>query len=397
VGFVINVVLIPVLIVVLWSGYLLLVCVLVMPPLASAFAWCYDSGLAGLLTMIEFASRVPGGHAYTTGLPDWWLSIFYLAVAMMIWGGRAGTAARWVRHAIVAWSLIGVTLHFVSHQPSGLRCTFLAVGHGGAVLIEFPNGRTLLYDAGQMRDGPRARRVIQNALWDRGHSRVDALVVSHADADHFNAVPDLVRTVPIGALFFHPSFLDFDQPGVVAVADAAAGECVPMRFLWAGDRLLIDESVAVSVLHPPAGHGMPRFDNANSVVLRVAFAGRTILLTGDLDGAGLDHLLDHPPIDVDVMLSPHHGSPAANPPALAGWARPDFVVLSNGRSEVIPKMRDVYVSSAGVLSTLESGAITFEISPDGDLRCSTAVSKPPATAPSRPGRSMSPPARVASQ
>jgi competence protein ComEC len=374
VGFAINVILVPMLVLVLWSGYLLLVCVLVCRPLATVFAWCYDVGLAGLLRMIEFASSQPLGHAYTTGLPDWWLLGFYLTAAAIVWGGCAGGAMRWGRRAIVAWCLVGASLHLGSTKPDGLRCTFLSVGHGGAVLVELPNGRTLLYDAGQMRAGPRARRVIQNALWERGHSRLDALIVSHADADHYNAVPELVRTVPTDSLLMHPSFLDFEQPGVVAVTDAAFRERVPMRFLWTSDRLLLDDDVSISVLHPPAGHGIPRMDNANSVVVRIEFAGRSILLTGDIDGPGLDHLLSQPPIDVDVMLSPHHGSPAANPPALAGWARPDYVVLSNARSEVIPRMRDVYVASAGVFSTLESGAVTFEISPKGELRCTTVVS-----------------------
>lgn len=373
IGFVINVILMPVLVLVLWSGYLLLVCVLVMPLLAPVFAWCYDIGLAGLLTMIEYGSRFPLGHAYTPGVPNWWLLGFYLAAATIVWGGRSSAAARWGRHAILVWCVIGLSCHLGAARQTGLRCTFLAVGHGGAVLIELPNGRTLLYDAGQMRDGPRARRVIQNALWERGHSRLEALVVSHADADHYNAIPELVKTIPVETLFVHPSFLDFDQPGVVAVSDAAFVEHVPMRFLWTGVRLNLDEDVSIRVLHPPPGHGIPRLDNANSVVVRVDYAGCSILLTGDLDGPGLEYLLSQPPIDVDVMLSPHHGSLAANPPALAGWARPEFVVVSNARPDVVPKLKNVYVNGSAVLSTQQHGAITFAISPDGELRYETAV------------------------
>ncbi|MBI5761815.1 MAG: ComEC/Rec2 family competence protein [Planctomycetales bacterium] len=373
VGFAINVVLVPLLVLVLWSGYLLLVCVLVMPPLAPVFARCYEWGLTGLLTMIENGARLPRGHAYTFGLPDWWLVGFYLAVATILWGGRTGGAARWGWRAIVAWCVLGLWGHFSTANQTGLRCTFLAVGHGGAILVEMPNGRTLLYDAGQMRDGPRAQRVIQNALWELGHSRLESLIVSHADADHFNAVPDLVKTIPVESLLVHPSFLDFRQPGVVAVSDAAFREHVPMRFLWSGDQLNLDDNVSIRVLHPPAGHGITGMDNANSLVLQIDYAGRSILLTGDLDGPGLEHLLRQPPTDVDVMLSPHHGSMAANPSALAGWARPDFVVVSNSRPDVIPKLRDVYANGSVILSTQQYGAITFEILPDGELRHHTMV------------------------
>lgn len=373
VGFAINVVLVPLLVLVLWSGYLLLVCVLVMPPLAPVFGWCYDWGLAGLLTMIEHGAHLPGGHAYTFGLPEWWLFGFYLAVVAILWGGRTGGAARWGRRAIVAWCVVGLWSHNSAASQTGLRCTFLAVGHGGAILVEMPNGSTLLYDAGQMRDGPRAKRVIQNALWELGHSRLDAIIVSHADADHFNAVPELVQTIKVATLLVHPSFLDFQQAGVVAVSEAAFERHVPVRFLWTGDRVNLDDDVSIRVLHPPVGHGISGKDNANSLVVQIDYAGRSILLTGDLEGPGLDHLLRHPPIDVDVMLSPHHGSLAANPSALAGWARPEFVIVSNSRPDVVPKLRDVYANGSAILSTQQSGAITFEITPDGELRHHTAV------------------------
>ena len=38
-----------------------------------------------------------------------------------------------------------------------LRCTFLAVGHGGAILVELPGGGVLLYDAGSLQNSVRAK------------------------------------------------------------------------------------------------------------------------------------------------------------------------------------------------------------------------------------------------
>ena len=51
-----------------------------------------------------------------------------------------------------------------------LRCTFLAVGHGGAIVLETPDGRTLLYDAGAMGGPEVTQRHIAPFLWSRASS-----------------------------------------------------------------------------------------------------------------------------------------------------------------------------------------------------------------------------------
>jgi competence protein ComEC len=67
------------------------------------------------------------------------------------------------------------------------------------------------------------------------------------------------------------------------------------------------------VLHPPP-EGVPGNDNARSIVIDLEARGRRLLLTGDLEGTGLDRLLVRPKTRYDVILAPHHGSARSNPP-----------------------------------------------------------------------------------
>ena len=105
---------------------------------------------------------------------------------------------------------------------------------------------------------------------------------------------------------------------------------IPVRIVSAGDRLTCGE-VTLEVLHPPSS-GPPGNENTRSLVLAIRYAGRTILLTGDLEGAGRRRVLNLPPRRVDVMLAPHHGSPRANTPAFADWGRPQVVIASQMRT-----------------------------------------------------------------
>jgi competence protein ComEC len=132
-----------------------------------------------------------------------------------------------------------------------------------------------------------------------------------------------------------------------------------------GDELRAKE-LSIRVLHPPAV-GPEGNENARSLVLLVQHAGHSILLTGDLEGAGLAHLVyELPPQLVDIMLAPHHGSPRSNTPDLVKWARPRVVVSSQTSRSSMERVAQMY-QEAGVsfLPTSREGAVTIRSNPTG--------------------------------
>src|SRR2546425_5459647 len=184
----------------------------------------------------------------------------------------------------------------------------------------------------------RATNVVQQALWHHGRSRLDGIRVSHADVDHLNGVPGLLRTIRVGRLFVSPQFLDWRQPAVSEVL-RTAGRCrVPVQLVWQDDSLPLGDGVRCRVLHPTA-HSRLSSDNANSVVLMIECCGRRILLTGDLERDGLRSLLETTPVRPDVLLSPHHGSLGANTTDLARWACPSWLVVSGDRRANLSTLR----------------------------------------------------------
>jgi len=372
VGFLINVMLMPWLTFTLWCGYALLMLGLLLPPVAAPLAWGLQQGLAGLLWLVEASAKLPWGHVMVSGPAEWWLIGYYALLAAAVWGGtqllggvsRAGIA----RRALLCWIVIGAAQGLGAAPSDRLRCTFLAVGHGVAILLELPGGQTILYDAGSLQDPERAQQIVQAALWEYGIPRIDSLILSHADIDHYNAVPGLLREVPIGAVYVAPSFLRFQQESVAALCEAIVSADVPLRLLGASDNLRGGANVTLRILHPePLTRN--RHDNANSVVLEVQYAGQRILLTGDLERDGLKRLLEMPPLDCAVLLSPHHGSTAANPPELAAWARPKWLIVSGGRDDSIARLQRNYGPSTTVYSTVRDGAVTCSISASGSVSC----------------------------
>jgi competence protein ComEC len=253
--------------------------------------------------------------------------------------------------------VVGLVALTYRPTPDGLRVTFLAVGHGGCTVLELPDGRVLVYDAGALAGPDVTRRQIAPFLWHRGVRRIDEVFLSHADLDHFNGLPSLLDRFGVGQVTLTPSFAAKPTPGVREAVAAIERAGVRTRVVTAGDRLTAG-AVTFDVLHPPAV-GPDGNENARSLVLLVRHAGHSLLLTGDLEGAGLDRVLGLPPQPVDVLMAPHHGAKAANPPALAAWARPRLVVACQGPPPWPTQVPSVYESrGAEYLGTWPHGAVT---------------------------------------
>ena len=228
-----------------------------------------------------------------------------------------------------------------------------------------PNGQTLVYDVGSLMNPQRASRVLEQALWQRGHGAINALVLSHADSDHYNGTHSLLDHFPTKRVLMTRHFVDSDQPGTVSICERLLSAHVPIDVIARGDRINLDPLVSIEVLHPTSADAVGN-DNSVSVVLEITYCGRSILFTGDLEEPGLSELLAQRERAVDVLLAPHHGSTGSNVPELARWAKPRFVVASTGR-QPSPHLSEIYGEHTEVMWTSRDGAVTFEFSPDGTV------------------------------
>lgn len=340
------------------AGFLLLLAAAVCWPLVPVFAFLTRWSLAGCEFLVNLGDGLPGSRWYVGDIPEWWLWIFYAGLLGVLLVRPLRQRWRWAVPAGVGWVCVGL-LAIIPRPASGeLRCTFLAVGHGGCTVLETPDGRTLLYDAGAMAGPDVTRRQIAPFLWHRGIRRVDEVFLSHADLDHFNGLPALLERFRVGQVTCTPTFADKTTPGVRVVLDELERRRVPVRIVRAGDRLSAGE-VTIDVLHPPEA-GPDGVENVRSLVLLVRHGGHSILLTGDLEKAGLDRVLELSPPKVDILQAPHHGSRTANKPErIMKWARPKVVVSCQGPPPSPVRSPDPFTAGgADFLPTWPHGAVT---------------------------------------
>ncbi len=140
----------------LFSGFGVLVLGWTMPPLADLSGWVCSHSLSIIEVLVRWADGSAWGHAWTPSPPLWWVQIFYAALAVGVAYPRFRVGLRWVIALTAAWFAVGFAFtvgplaRWDANPQEQLACTFIAVGHGTSVLIELPNGKTLLYDGGSL-------------------------------------------------------------------------------------------------------------------------------------------------------------------------------------------------------------------------------------------------------
>ncbi len=339
-------------------GFALLLTAPLLGSLALPFAWSTKWSLFACEATVGWSSRWPGAYFFVPDMPAWWLVVFYVGLFCFLTVPPLQRRPAVALAASAVWLALGLVLILLPPRPGEFRCTFLAVGHGGSTVIETPNGRVFVYDTGAIGGPDVARRHIAPFLWQRGYRHIDEIFISHGDLDHFNGLPALLERFSIGRVNLTPTFAERTTPGVTFTLRALERAGMSARVLHAPAQWETD-GIGFDALHPPAS-GPEGNENSRSLVMAVRCRDMTILLTGDLEGTGLERVLAMPPRPVDILMAPHHGSRTSNKTALAEWSRPKFVVSCQGPPKSVPREPNPYEAlGARYLGTWPHGAVTI--------------------------------------
>ena len=248
-----------------------------------------------------------------------------------------------------------------------MEVTFIDVGHGTSVLVELPDGKNMLYDCGSTSSARFAVNTVSGVLWHKGINRIDAIVLSHADIDHYSGVAGINERFHVEKVFLSPMMLNSKSPSVGQLLERLESDGVEIATVTAGDSIELSDHVRTRVLAPEKD-GVHGNDNSASLVLSVECYGRTVLLPGDLEKEGMERLLQQAPIACDLLMAAHHGSPNSDPVRFLKWANPKWVAISCGDKKFSPAAKELFQRSDCMVKRTDSGgAISFVVEHDGQI------------------------------
>lgn len=336
-----------------WAAMVLsLAVVAVLPPalpmLTSGLSWLLSRLLAAGVWLTDLPPYSINGWPVTTRQATIYATGLIL---LLIPVTRSAALRQWVR-----WTGCAVvSLVLIPGRDSPPRLVMLDVGQGDAVLVQVA-GRSMLIDGGV--DGRRLLRP----LADYGVRSLDALLVTHPDHDHCAGGRDLARWIPVREIW---TPLGWNARCYWELLRLPGTRLKP---LWAGRRLAW-RGIRFEVLAPSSAG--TRIDNDDSLVLRMADAGRRVLLTGDIEFRGERKLLRRVSclgLSAKVLKVAHHGGRSSTREELLECIKPSTALISAGRNnsfghpsqEVLARLE---AAGVRVLRTDQDGDILVDLQP----------------------------------
>ncbi|MFZ6006833.1 MAG: DNA internalization-related competence protein ComEC/Rec2, partial [Nitrospirota bacterium] len=292
------------------------------------------------------------------------LVIFYLGILVYVFLILHPSAYRLLPIAIPAGVAILPIVFYAGIkllEPNGISITYLDVGQGDSAVVELPDKRTLVIDAG--------RKGFQTGgfLKYRGIKNIDAIILSHGQSDHAGGIFHLLRNFNIqeiwdnGRLIYPQGFMG-----------------LRIRKLQRGD-VIEGSGYIITVLHPYDGfytmHSRDSDENNDSIVLRIQGHKNTFLFAGDIEEEAeedLSHFGEY--LKSNVLKVPHHGSRTSSSQVFVSAVSPDIAVISVGRKNSYNHPHDEaldMLDGVKIFRTDKEGAIGIKELPGGRLEIKT--------------------------
>ncbi len=363
-----SVLLAPLAVATLLSGYLTTVLGSVFPILAKGLG-AISLGLADRFSWAaEQLARIPGLLQHLPAPHILLLVAFYawlIFVALrprLRWRFQRFALSRaWVIPPLLA-ILAGYFFWAGPINPSGsLALHLLSVGNGQVAILELPNGATLALDAGSMTATDLTNRTIMPFLRTRHLRGLDGMIISHPNWDHYSAARELIEATSITTLMVSPHFVqdNVKRKGLSKLFAAKAARTIiasPAKLLGTG-------KTQIEILWPPKSAAAGRLSsNDSSLVVRITYANQRILLTGDISTTA-QRLLLASDIDLqaDVLVWPHHGAVVDTTKLFFDAVDPEIVLVScnDRRAQQIAKQHQAPpLSGRQYYTTAQNGTLS---------------------------------------
>ncbi|MBO4323407.1 MAG: hypothetical protein J5836_01975 [Clostridia bacterium] len=309
-----------------------------------------------------------------------------------------------------------------------LKVTFIDVGQGDGILVNFPDGKNMLVDFNECDTS-----VVDKYLTENGEKMtIDYLVATHPDYDHIGKLQYVYDNYEV-KYSFRPYVLSEYESSSKFNSDFNLGVDINQNskayynyinsvyeynrnsweFFKNDSDFSCDVIVGENTYTYSVDFVMPyinelsdysSFNGANnfSAIIMIEYAGRKILFTGDAENedgskknSGAEYKFydyysknNSAYVDCDVLKVAHHGSKSSSDRKFLNLVKPEYAVISCGvgnnyshpAATTLNNLMSVQsglsgVNGTGIYRTDIQGSVTLKINSSGDMNFSVETTE----------------------
>jgi|AP95_1055475.scaffolds.fasta_scaffold03874_3 competence protein ComEC len=209
--------------------------------------------------------------------------------------------------------------------PDGaLHVHILDVGQGDAILLVTPSGKQVLIDGGpNLAALSHLDRLMP--FFDR---TIELLVITHPDADHITALPEVLRRYDIDRVLMTGA--GHTSGRYDALRSVIESRSIPVVYPDPSVDISMEDGVVLDIIWPTTAY--TGASNDQSIVIRVLYKDHAILLTGDIEhDAERAILATGADIRSDILKVAHHGSRTSSSTGFLLAVDPKVGIVSVGK------------------------------------------------------------------
>lgn len=310
------------------------------------------------------------------------ISIIVYYLLMCLWLFKNKIKLKPICGYVIVISIVIMSLFYQISERQKLKITFLDVGQGDSIVIEY-SGKVFIVDGG----GEVGKKSEKNTgtydllpfLKAMGITHVDGIFITHSDFDHIYGIIEIMPNITVDFIALPEVYREKQDSLLEQFLESAKESNTPIYYFEQGDKYQYKE-LCITCLSPLKEPKYYKNNNEISLVLLLSFKDFDALLTGDIEAEGELGLINTKQLkEIELIKVAHHGSNTSSTKEFIETLNPEVGVISVGinnfyghpSKSVLERFEDL---GTKVFCTSEHGAIFIEVK-DDTFKVSTYFTK----------------------
>ena len=230
---------------------------------------------------------------------------------------------------------------------------FVDVGQGDSTLIVTSTNKKILIDTGGSTNKSEfniGKNVLVPYLLNRGVMKLDYVLISHFDADHCEALSEVINSLIVKNLIISKQCKITNE--YKEIINLVKKKNIKVVVVEEGDEINLDKYTSIEILYPKKNL---KFDdlNNNSIVCKLNYRNFSMLFTGDIEKVAETEIIkqynNSNKLRANILKVAHHGSKTSTTKEYLEAVKPQYALIGVGKDnkfghpndEVIERLKDL--------------------------------------------------------